>query len=330
MYVPAAADSKAEASATAQQEETPMNTQATTTTVNPSTQNPKQPQQKQTAKEAIAANVKALIEQLEQGHSEALTAYLTTMGRFHNYSFGNILEIARQKPDATRVAGLYAWNQLGRKVRKGEHGIRILAPVIGIQRKKNTEAEKDIRTQNEPVLVGFRNAYVFDVSQTEGTELPELSERVTGSVGEYRERLTDFVIAQGILLEWKEGIAPAMGVSYGGKIVLLPGQSTAEEFSTLVHELAHEMLHKAERRTATTKVVRETEAEAIAFVVGQTIGLNTGRASADYIHLYHGNAALLAESLEVIQKTSAVILSALENHAVEATTEAEPELAQAS
>jgi hypothetical protein len=90
------------------------------------------------------------------------------------------------------------------------------------------------------------------------------------------------------------------------------------------------MLHKAERRTATTKVVRETEAEAIAFVVSQTIGLNTGRASADYIHLYHGNAALLAESLEVIQKTSAVILSALENHAAEAIAEAEPELAQAS
>ena len=73
------------------------------------------------------------------------------------------------------------------------------------------------------------------------------------------------------------------------------------------------MLHKAERRTATTKVVRETEAEAIAFVVGKTIGLDTGRSSADYIHLYHGNAALLTESLEVIQKTTAVILSALES-----------------
>ena len=90
------------------------------------------------------------------------------------------------------------------------------------------------------------------------------------------------------------------------------------------------MLHKAERRTATTKTVRETEAEAIAFVVGQTIGLNMGRASADYIHLYHGNAALLTESLEVIQKTSAVILSALENPTEKASTEAEPELAQAS
>lgn len=306
-----------------------------TATVNPSIQNPKPQQQKQTSKEAIAANVQALIEQLEQGHSEALTAYLTAMGRFHTYSFGNILEIARQKPDATRVAGMYAWNQLGRKVKKGEHGIRILAPMIGVRRKKDEEAEKDIRTQNQAVLVGFRNAYVFDVSQTEGAELPELTEKVTGSVGEYRERLIDFVIAQGIGLEFKESIAPALGMSYGGRIALLPGQSAPEEFSTLVHELAHEMLHKAERRTATTKTVRETEAEAIAFVVGKTIGLSTGRASADYIHLYHGNTALLAESLEVIQKASAVILSALETPAADATAteaeaDAEPKLAQAS
>ncbi|MDW5266668.1 MULTISPECIES: ArdC-like ssDNA-binding domain-containing protein [Acidobacteriaceae] len=310
-----------------------MNTQATTATVTPFTQNLKQQQQKQqTAKEVIAANVQALIEQLEQGHSEGLTAYLLAMGRFHFYSFGNILEIARQKPDATRVAGMYAWNQLGRRVKKGEKGIRILAPMIGIRRKKDSEAEKDIRTQNQPVLVGFRSAYIFDVSQTDGAELPELSERVKGNVGEYRERLIDFVIAQGIELDWKESISPALGVSYGAKIVLFPGQETAEEFSTLVHELAHEMLHKAERRTATTKTVRETEAEAIAFVVGKTIGLDTGRASADYIHLYHGNAALLTESLEVIQKTAAVILSALETPAAEEAPEAEtePELAQAS
>jgi hypothetical protein len=312
-----------------------MNTATITTasTVTPFTQNLKQPQQRQqTAKEAIAANVQALIEQLEQGHSDGLTAYLTAMGRFHNYSFGNILEIARQKPSATRVAGLYAWNQLGRKVKKGERGIRILAPMIGIRRKKDSEAEKDIRTQNQGVLVGFRSAYVFDVSQTEGKELPELSARVTGNVGEYRERLVDFVISQGISLEWKGSIAPALGLSYGGKIAILPGQSAPEEFSTIVHELAHEMLHKAGRRTATTKTVRETEA------VGKTIGLSTGRASADYIHLYHGNASLLAESLEVIQCTSAMILSAIESPAatatktteMEAPIQEEPELAKAS
>ena len=96
-----------------------MNANDTTTnnlTTLPSTPKP------QTSKEIIAANVQLLIEQLEAGHSEALTAYLTAMGRFHNYSLGNILEIARQMPDATRVAGLYAWNQLGRKVMKGQKG----------------------------------------------------------------------------------------------------------------------------------------------------------------------------------------------------------------
>ena len=302
---------------------------STIAAVNQSTTNTNK-QQKQTAKEVIAANVQALIEQLEQGHSEALTAYLTAMGRFHTYSFGNILEIARQKPDATRVAGLYVWNQLGRKVKKGERGIRILAPMIGVRRKKDEEAEKYIRTQNQAVLVGFRATYVFDVSQTEGAELPEFSERVSGSAREFRDRLVDFVIAQGIALEFKESIAPALGMSYGGKIALLPGQTSAEEFSTLVHELAHEMLHKAERRTATTETVRETEAEAVAFVVGKTIGLETGRASADNIHLYHGNASLLTESLEVIQKTSAVILAAIENPAAETAEEPEPELAEAS
>ena len=267
--------------------------------------------EKTATQQLIKQNVDSLIQQLEAGKSEALTAYLTAMSRFHNYSFGNILEIARQKPDATRVAGMYAWNQLGRRVKKGEHGIRILAPIIGVKRKSKEEAEKDITKQNVAVLVGFRNAYVFDVSQTDGAELPEHAS-VKGEVGENRDRLIDFINAQGIELEFNERIAPAMGVSYGGKIVLLPGQSKAEEFSTLVHELAHEMLHKADRRTTTTKVVRETEAEAIAFVVGKAVGLQTGTASADYIQLYHGNASLLAESLEVIQKASAVILSALE------------------
>src|SRR5271170_3944491 len=276
----------------------------TTSTVTPISENPKQPQPRQTAKDIIAANVKSLIEQLEAGHSDALTAYLDAMSRFHNYSFGNILEIARQRPNATRVAGLYAWNQLGRKVMKGQKGIRILAPIIGIKRKKDEEAERDITKQNTRVLVGFRNAYVFDVSQTEGAELPVMRE-MSGEVGENRARLIAFINKQNIELVFTENIAPALGASYGGRIAILPGQSAPEEFSTLVHELAHEMLEHAKRRTTTTKVVRETEAEAIAFVIGKAVGLEPGSASADYIHLYRGNASLLIESLEVIQQTSA-------------------------
>ena len=280
-----------------------MSSRATTTTLDSRKPNTKQ--------ELIANNIKLLIEQLEAGHSEALTNYLTAMSRFHNYSFGNVLEIARQMPTATRVAGFWTWKNLGRSVKAGSKGIRILAPIVGVRRKKDEEAEKDITRQNTAVILGFRNTYVFDVSQTEGVDLPELHE-VTGDPGENIDRLAAFIRSKGIQLVYNAKIAPALGMSYGGRIAILPGQSKAEEFSTLVHETAHELLHKAERRTATTKVVRETEAEAVAFVVGKAVGLLTGNASADYIHLYHGNASLLAESLEVIQQTAGVILAALE------------------
>ena len=287
--------------------------------------NSKKPSTKQ---ELIAANIKLLIEQLEAGHSEALTNYLTAMSRFHNYSFGNVLEIARQMPTATRVAGFWTWKNLGRSVNAGAKGIRILAPIVGVRRKKDTEAAKDITKQNERVLVGFRDAYVFDISQTNGVDLPEM-QHVIGDPGEDIERLSAFLQAQGIALVYNEKIAPALGMSYGGRIAILPGQSKAEEFSTLVHETAHEMLHKAERRTATTKTVRETEAEAVAFVVGKAIGLLTGSASADYISLYHGNASLLAESLEVIQQTAGIILDALEPPIEDEATAAEQQIEEA-
>jgi antirestriction protein ArdC len=241
------------------------------------------------------------------------------MARFHNYSFGNILQIARQRPDATNVAGMYTWNQFGRHVKKGEKGIQIFAPMIGKSRKKQEEAEQNRDEKSTSILVGFRAVYVFDVAQTEGAELPAPA-AVTGEAGAHLDRLIEFVQQQGIELEYNERIAPAQGASYGGKIVLLPGQSKAETFATLVHELGHEMLHKTDRRTVTTKVVRETEAESIAFIVGKAIGLQTGTASADYIQLYHGNAALLAESLEVIQRTSAVILAALEEQITNETS----------
>ena len=161
------------------------------------------------------------------------------------------------------------------------------------------------------MLIGFRAVYVFDVAQTEGADLPEFEHNITGEVGEQRDRLIAFLAQQNIALEFNERIAPALGVSYGGKIALLPGQSKAEEFTTLVHETAHELLHKAERRTMTTATVRETEAEAVAFIVGQAVGLEMGTLRATTSRCTQGNAALLAESLEVIQRTSAVILAAI-------------------
>src|ERR1700693_1209902 len=221
--------------------------------------------------------------------------------------------IARQKPDATNVAGLRAWNSLGRFVKRGEKGIFILAPMVG-RRSTNgaatDEHSEDATTEGQRTLYGFRAVYVFDVSQTEGKELPTLTE-VNGDVSGYRERLFKFVESQSVELGFSERIAPAKGLSHGGKITLLSGMQPAEEFSTLAHEIGHELLHRGERRTLTTKQVRETEAEAVAFVVCQAIGLETGSSSADYIALWHGDASLLRESLEAAKRPAAVFLGGI-------------------
>ena len=191
-------------------------------------------------------------------------------------------------------------------MKKGENGILILAPIV---RRKNDNGQQN-ETDESSTPVGFRAAYVFDISQTDGQELPEIG-IINGDPREYREQLTKFVTEQSIALEYSENIAPARGTSAGGKITLLPGQSPAEEFATLVHELAHEMMHRTERRSSTSKRVRETEAEAVAFVVCHATGLETGSAAQDYIQLYDGDAKLLTDSLEHIQKAATQILNAI-------------------
>jgi hypothetical protein len=190
--------------------------------------------------ELVKASIDALVEALEAGHSEALSSYLTAMAQFHNYSFQNILLIASQRPTASRVAGIRAWNELGRRVRRGEKGIMIFAPLIGY--KRNAEADQsqqtDARTAKpEPRLVGFRAVYVFDVGQTEGAELPELGSTFKGEVGDKLDKLADFTTAQRIKLEYSDKIAPARGMSYGGLIRILPDMEPPETLATFVHEL---------------------------------------------------------------------------------------------
>jgi antirestriction protein ArdC len=227
------------------------------------------------------------------------------MSRFTRYSWGNILLIYSQRPDATHVAGFHAWLRMRRFVRKGEKGIVILAPMVGWKKTDNERVE-----DHETRLYGFRAAFVFDVSQTDGEPLPEFA-AVKGDPRDYTERLTTFIASRGIALEYSDRIAPAKGVSSGGKITLLPNLGTAETFSVLAHETAHELLHHGDRRNQTTKTARETEAEAVAFVVSSAIGLDVNSASSDYISLYHGDKATLAESLTIIQQTAAEILRAI-------------------
>jgi antirestriction protein ArdC len=252
-------------------------------------------------KDAVKQATDRLAASLQAGQSELLRKYLQAVGRFHRYSWGNVLLIASQKPCATYVAGFHTWHKFGRFVRKGEKGILILAPIL--RRKSSTTDEE----QEMERVCGFRAAYVFDVSQTDGEELPQLGV-VQGNPESFLDALLRFAAQHTIAIDYSTDIAPARGVSRGGSITLLPAQSPAEEFSTLVHEVAHELLHRGDRRADTSKHVRETEAEAVAFVVCDAIGLDTGSAASDYIQLWKGSAELLSESLSHVQWAAAQIL----------------------
>lgn len=257
------------------------------------------------AKKLADQSLEKLAAALEQGHSDQLTAYLAAMARFHNYSFGNIMLIASQRPDATYVAGFRTWKKLGRFVKKGEKGIVIIAPML--IRPKDDERPDD----EDGSMIRFRAVYVFDISQTDGESLPEFAQ-VAGNPNGHADRLKNLVAENNITLEYAETLGGADGVSLGGLIRILDSLSPAEEFQVLTHELAHELLHKRDAgERPSSKTVRETEAEAVAFVVCQAIGLDTNTAASDYIRLYAGDKDTLAASLDRIQQTATTIIEAV-------------------
>jgi antirestriction protein ArdC len=230
------------------------------------------------------------------------------MARFRTYTILNVLLIVKQCPNAGRVAGYRTWQSFGRQVRKGEKGIMIFAPIF---RKKPETASESIAIDESRSVATFRPVYVWDEQQTAGKDLPEIA-RVAGDPSVYLDRLETFVRANGITLAFSSDIAPAKGMAEKGKITLLPNQTPAETFATLVHEQAHVLLHQSARRAETTKRIRETEAEAVAFVVCRAIGLDTSTAAQDYMALYGGDAKLLLESLEHVRQTASLILDAIE------------------
>ena len=252
-------------------------------------------------KKLTTESLKELADLLDQGHSGRLTSLLKTMARFHRYSLHNVFLIVAQRPTATRVAGFHTWRTVGRFVRKGETGIAILAPIVARHR-------DDTKADESRTVVGFRTAYVFDVEQTEGAPLPQASE-AQGDPGEAIARLRSAIVSQGIALEYADDLGGALGLSCGGRIRMLTGLSAASEFAVLTHEYAHEMLHRGDRPES--RNTRELEAEAVAFVVGQAVGLEVAAASRDYIHLYRGDSNALTASLERIQRTASSILQSI-------------------
>ena len=265
-----------------------------------------------------------LTEALKQGKSEKLLEYLGMLSRFHQYSFCNCMLIYMQQPDASLVAGFNKWKDMSRFVKKGEKGISILAPLVG-KRKQGQSAAGAIVTQasdndgenNGKVLYGFRVVYVFDVSQTEGQELPEFAS-LAGDPGDKIDRLEAIIRGKGIELEFANELPmDANGMSQGGKITINTTRPKPQMFSTMVHELAHELLHWGDRRDSTTKVVRETEAEAVAYVVCRSVGLECSTKASDYIQLWSGDDKVLLQSLELIRTVASKILTELDSADVE-------------
>ena len=244
---------------------------------------------------------------LDEGQSERLTALLKTMARFHRYSFHNVALIAMQRPTATRVAGFQTWRSMGRFVRRGEKGIAILAPIIG--RRVLETATDDL--ESPKAIVAFRAVHVFDVAQTDGEPLPDIAQ-VSGDPGDRLGKLKAAIVNAGVIVEYADDLDGALGTSSGGRVQVRNGLSPADELIVLAHEWAHELLHRGEDRPA-SRDTRELEAEAVAFVVGEAVGLDAEEAARDYLHLYRGDREALVASLDRIQRAANVSLGATES-----------------
>jgi len=264
------------------------------------------------AMKLVENGIAALNDALRAGHSETLERFLESLARFHNYSFNNALLIALQRPDATRVAGFHAWRKFGRFVKKGEHGIAIFAPM---SRRKDHDERQPTTTEGEKAVFGFRIAYVFDVEQTEGEPLPEFAQ-VNGDASNWLSHLENAVRKEGVVLEYGHIGFPigAKGISTPGAITVSPSLSQEEKFAVLIHEFAHELLHqRTDRKQATTRQIRETEAEAVAYTVCRAFGIDSTTRSSDYIQLYRGSEDVLKESLGFVQQTASNIIQLVRN-----------------
>ena len=306
--------------------------------------------EKQSYAEQNKARLKEITDSIETGirelfQSDKYRQYLSTMSRFHRYSVNNVMLIHMQKPDATHVAGFNKWRDtFGRNVRKGEKGIKIIAPTP--YKKKIEEAKLDPDTKR-PMLDADGNAImeektiqipmykvvsVFDVSQTEGKPLPELAEKLTGNVQEYEAFMEALKRSAPVPIR----IEP-MGADMDGyfsaseqRIAIREGMSQVQTVSAVVHEIAHSKLHNYQKEPEQaaleheaappvprkSRETEEIEAESISYAVCAYYGVETGANSFGYLASWSKDKELsaLRESLETINKTSSGLISDIDRH----------------
>ena len=285
--------------------------------------------------------IKEITEHLEQGvqevfESERYRDYLKAMSRFHNYSLNNTLLIVMQKPDASLIAGYGKWrDEFERHVKSGEKGIKILAPAPYKIKKDVAKTDPDtgqpiigadgkpVTEQQEVTIPAFKVVSVFDVSQTEGKELPDIAvDALTGNVEQYEDfwralKLTSHVP---VTLEKIDGSAHGYYDLAEKRIAIDDGMSELQTIKTAIHEIAHAKLHavtpgekvapedKKDRRT------KEVEAESVAYTVCQRYGIETSDYSFGYIAGWSSDKETkeLKGSLETIRKTAAEMITGID------------------
>ena len=307
--------------------------------------------------EKPAEKLKEITDRLEQGitelfDSERYKEYLRVMSKFHNYSFNNTLLIAMQKPDASLIAGFTAWkNQFQRNVKKGEKGIKIIAP-SPFKIKQETEKidpqtqkpvigrdGKPVTEEKEITIPAYKVVSVFDVSQTEGKELPDIAvDALTGDVEQY----SDFFAALEKTSPVPIGFEKIEGGAHGyyhledKRIALDEGMSELQTLKTAIHEIAHAKLHdidlnapKDEQQPRVDRRTREVEAESVAYTVCQHYGLDTSDYSFGYVAGWSSGRELaeLKSSLETIRSAAADIINSIDGHIAELQKQYEAEKA---
>ena len=290
----------------------------------------------------ITAGIEQGIKELFE--SEKYMRYLSVMSKFHRYSVNNTMLIYMQRPDATLVAGFNKWkNQFERHVKKGEHGITIIAPtpykkkIEEMKRDPDTHAPildadgKAVMEEKEIEIPMFRPVKVFDVSQTDGKPLPELASSLSGTVPHYEAFLEAVRRSAPVPIEFEPMAANMDGYfsSDQQRIAIREGMSEVQTVSAAVHEIAHSKLHnyaKAQEEAARAgdkeppkkkdRNTEEVEAESISYAVCQYYGIQTGENSFGYIANWSQGKELpeLRASLETINKAAGELIADIDRH----------------
>lgn len=280
-------------------------------------------------------NLKEITGTLEKGirdffQSDKYKEYLNTMSKFHQYSASNTMLICSQKPDATYVAGYKAWQKdFGRYVLKGEKAIDILAPapykkiierpILDRNGKAKVGSDGRLITKKEEVIVqNYKVVHVFDVSQTDGKELPKICNELDGSVEKYKEFQDAISRFSTVPIETISADSKECGrYSHDTKSIgIREGLSEVHTIKTSIHEITHSILHDRDSGTAISEDprTREVQAESVAYTVCQHYGIDTSDYSFGYIAAWSSDKDLteLKESMEVIQETSCEIINGID------------------